>query len=250
MNGDGVFTRGNIAAGELIGMYAGRVVQQSDEYVAEVWNSDGLAINVDGKPRDDVEGSIVGNINEFVWDYEANNCRMEVGGLIIANRKIDSGAELLMSYDPEFGKHYDWDCSKQTLLRQLPAWIESAKQILGLPERCDARQTGWSEVSEVVNRLSTADIGEVRRRARDSAWEALVVAWVDGAMRGLGQVHLVQPSSTEGGWWRWLERLLRCENFYNQTAFREHGRPCSLSLISTMYPSQQVTGGVVECPRL
>jgi len=89
---------------------------------------------IDGTPS---ELSLLGGMNEFIWDYSYNNFVLQEMGVIQAARDIQVGEPAYMSY----GENYNWDSYKTELVYDLAKWLVEGGVLFGHPTHVLAVQS-------------------------------------------------------------------------------------------------------------
>ena len=89
-----------------------------------IWGESAQVIYVDGSPT---PASLIGGMNEFVWDARINQFEFAGAGLVRALRDVKEGDECFIAY----GEEYDWDEYKIELIHNLGACVSEAVGVFG-----------------------------------------------------------------------------------------------------------------------
>jgi hypothetical protein len=204
LGGYGCFLRqsaARISAGELIGIYAGKIEGHGPQYTMGI----GASIEVDGTPRGEEPLYTMSRINDWYWEEE-QNCELLRGGMVVATRQIRPGEQLTMSY----GRGYDWSVQRSQLRARIPGLLEET-----------AIRVGAGRFREELKKIQrrAQDIGESEK---GTGMLANIELMLDRFVEGIGEqcMHDVFPGARdEEDVVTWTERVLTSRQWNDHFGF-------------------------------
>jgi len=206
LGGMGLFTRRDIKAGDLIGIYAGNVTDRGGEYVMDIggkW--------IDGRPDGIRRITLMGRINDWYWGGSQQNCKIQSGGIIVATRHIKKGEQLCMSY----GSDYCWDKVKLDRVKQLPNNFKQIAEELGITQFDD-------ELTMLEQRLSRLSSSWKDELVHDRLGP-LLIQYAEG-IPAEAQHPFTIEAWMEENFERWIERVVRSRSWQRRYSF-ENWKP-------------------------
>jgi len=220
--GMGVFARRRIAKGEYF-CYEGPLQHESEVngYTLAVPAGPGLGVRpeqvvyIDGSVS---PSSLLGGMNEYIWDTGRNQFEFGPAGLVVATRVVAKDEACYIGYGP----CYNWDAYKVGLLHELAGLLLEAVNSLGHPSyeapvvKLVSSMLGWEQSSLPLKRVGTG-------------LERLLLAVVDNRVPS-ELVHSVHPGFLEVGGTpepvgRWVERLCCSAAIVRKLGFRSAHNP-------------------------
>jgi len=194
----------------MVFAYEGRLQRESEanEYTLAVPGKALLGprpnqvVYIDGTPSG---SSLMGGMNEFLWDPSGNQFEFSEYGFVHALRDVRKGEACYVGYGPD----YNWDDYKVQLAHELAAAIVDGAIVLGHKDYVNV-------AIDLMEQVVTWDAEALRSRRSGSALERLFMCVVDNSVPP-ELTHLVHPTYLGGPkdpepFGRWLERFLcsRC----------------------------------------
>ena len=138
----------------------------------------GQVVYIDGTVT---RSSLLGGMNEYIWDLSRNQFEFGESGLVVALRDVAKDEPCYIGYGPG----YDWDGYKMELIHEMAALLLEAVRLCGHPFYEDAvlklvtDMLGWDPLVLPLKRVG-------------SGLERLILAVVDNRVPG-ELVHSVYP---------------------------------------------------------
>jgi len=170
---------------------------------------------IDGTPSNT---SLLGGMNEYIWDSNRNNFTLCDMGVIQSLRDIQVGEPAYMGY----GDNYNWDEYKLVLVKELGCRLIEGVTLFGHP-------SFQTSVTQAVDQLGVWEVPDLPHKRLGSSFEKLVMAVIDGRV-DISLHHSVAPSwlCVEGVLEQvgtWIERFLTCSNVLALSSFRQAHNP-------------------------
>ena len=202
--------------------YEGRVQRRAEanEYtlaiqaVTSVGGCDDQVAYIDGTPS---STSLLGGMNEFIWDQTANQFEFNDQGVVPALRAIVPKEPCYMYY----GECFNWDEYKTVLLHELGATVLEGTKLFG-------HETYTTGATELVAILLSWSSPNLPLKRLGTGVERLLMAVIDDTIPK-HLIHTVHPSFLGGNvpepFGCWLERFLCSSVIINRSAFRKAHDP-------------------------
>jgi len=222
VGGHGITARRRIPKGTFF-CYEGALQRNSDanEYTLAIPAAvsplirSGQVLYIDGSVS---PTSLLGGMNEFIWDNSLNQFEFGEAGLVRALRDVPKGACCFIGY----GENYDWDGLKLTLVHELSATLVAGVKAFG-------HKTYKASVAEIAAEMVGWTVESLPWKRAGSGLERLLMAVVDNKVP-TDLTHTVFPGflSHDGipepvGCW--LERFLCSAMVIGRSAFRRAQDP-------------------------
>jgi len=225
--GMGVFARKRILKGSYY-CYEGPLQLETEvnAYTLAIPAGPGLGVRpdqvvyIDGRVS---PTSLLGGMNEYIWDSGRNQFEFGPSGLVVATRDVAKDEPCYIGY----GSGYDWDDYKIGLLHELAGLLLEAVGLFGHVSyeapvlKLVTSMLGWEKSSLPLRRVGTG-------------LERLLLGVVDNRIP-VELVHSVYPSFLEVGdtpepVGRWVERLCCSAAIVSRLGFRSAHNPGKVEL--------------------
>ena len=177
---------------------------------------------IDGTPSD---VSLLGGMNEYIWDRSVNQFQFDAQGVVDTPRNIVRNEECYMYY----GENFNWDKYKLSLVQELVKTVMEGVGLFGHPSYL-------KNATDLIENILTWSATSLPFKRLGTGVERLLMAVVDDVVPK-NLIHSVYPSHLGGNvpepFGRWLERFLCSGVIINRTAFRKahdpRVLPCTLA---------------------